>query len=369
MSVRLRKDRRRFLQSTGALVATGALPTVGWADAGSPAYLSAARRPNGDYVLCGLGPTGAIRFEVPLPDRGHAAAAHPKRPLAVAFARRPGAFALVIDCALGLETARLQAPIGRHFYGHGAFDPTGRYLYTGENAFESGDGVIGVWDAAHAFERIGEFASGGVGPHELLFDVSAPRLVVANGGVQTHPDSGRAKLNLPTMRPNLTYLDASSGTLIRRVEPPAELTLNSVRHLTQRDDGLVGIAMQWQGDPADAPPLLATHDFGDGALRLLTTRREEQIQLRGYGGSVAFSSDGRSLALTSPRGGRLHVYDVENGSLMKAHAITDVCGVAASSEGLIATDGAGGVTSIGKTIAPRQLGSHSLAWDNHLVKL
>jgi hypothetical protein len=37
------------------------------------------------------------------------------------------------------------------------------------------------------------------------------RLVVANGGILTDPGSGRAKLNIATMRPNLSYLDATSA--------------------------------------------------------------------------------------------------------------------------------------------------------------
>ena len=56
----------------------------------------------------------------------------------MAFARRPGTFALVIDCAEGREVARLHTPEGRHFYGHGAFTPDGGLLFTTENAIEDG---------------------------------------------------------------------------------------------------------------------------------------------------------------------------------------------------------------------------------------
>jgi len=51
--------------------------------------------------------------------RGHDAAAQPTRPEAVAFARRPGRFALVIDCRNGDVTARLLAPQGRYFHAMG----------------------------------------------------------------------------------------------------------------------------------------------------------------------------------------------------------------------------------------------------------
>ena len=87
--------RRSFL---AGLLAAASAPSLSWADAGSPAYLAAAKEPSGTYALFGLAASGQDVFRIALPDRGHAAAAHPPAPEAVAFARRPGTFALVIDC-------------------------------------------------------------------------------------------------------------------------------------------------------------------------------------------------------------------------------------------------------------------------------
>ena len=42
--------------------------------------------------------------------------------------------------------------------------------------------------------RIGELASFGVGPHEVVLMPDGATLVVANGGIRTHPDRDRAKL-------------------------------------------------------------------------------------------------------------------------------------------------------------------------------
>lgn len=115
-------NRRQFI---AGLLATGLTPVPSWADAGSPAFLSAALRDDGTYVLCGISDAMQVLFQIPLPARGHAAAAHPTRPLAVAFARRPGRFAQVLDCSTGQPTATLDAPRGHHFYGHGAFSQDG----------------------------------------------------------------------------------------------------------------------------------------------------------------------------------------------------------------------------------------------------
>ena len=240
----MRVGRRTLMRAAVAATATGALPRLSWADAGAPTYLSAAKLMSGAYALIGLSDTARVRFALPLPGRGHAAAAHPTQPLAVAFARRPGTFALVIDCVSGGVRATLTAPPGRHFYGHGAFDAEGALLLTAENDFERGVGRVGVWSVEEDFRRIDEFSSGGVGPHEVVVDRGSGRLIAANGGIQTHPESGRAKLNLPTMRPNIAYLDASTGEILDVIEPSAALRKNSLRHLAARGDGLIAVARE-----------------------------------------------------------------------------------------------------------------------------
>ena len=147
---------------------------------------------------------GAITFRIDLPGRGHAAAAHPNRPEAIAFARRPGTFAIILDCLSGKPVNLVEAPPNRHFCRHGAYSADGELLFTTENDFSQSLGVVGVWDASKGYVRIGEMSSGGVGPHDMHLMADGQTLVVANGGIETHPDSGRTKLNLQTMRPNLS---------------------------------------------------------------------------------------------------------------------------------------------------------------------
>lgn len=106
------------------------------------------------------------------------------------------------------------------------------------------------------YKRIGEFASGGIGPHDIAWTGDGT-LVVANGGIETHPDSGRTKLNIPTMRPNLSYI--RDRRVIEQTEMPSALRKNSIRHLSVRQDGLVAFAMQWQGDERDGVPLAGLH--------------------------------------------------------------------------------------------------------------
>ena len=196
-----------------------------------------------------------------LPDRGHAAAAHPERPEAVAFARRPGTFALVIDCPRGRGGAAAFA--GRPaFLRHGAFTADGALLFTAENAIAEGTGRLGIWDAADAYKRIGEVPTGGSGPHEVRLMPDGARFAVANGGIETDPASGGAELNLATMRSNLAYLDAGSGEVTDVLELPEALRLLSIRHIAAGRDGTLAAAMQWQGSALETPPLLAVRRPG-----------------------------------------------------------------------------------------------------------
>ena len=108
---------------------------------------------------------------------------------------------MVVDCARGRPIARLDPPSDRHLYGHGCFSADGTVLSTTGNDTTPLEGRITIWDPADGHARVGDIASGGIGSHEIVRLPETGTLVVANGGIATHPDSGRAPLNLPTMRP------------------------------------------------------------------------------------------------------------------------------------------------------------------------
>lgn len=354
--------RRQFL---AGLLAAGAVPRVGWADAGSPAFVAAAQEPNGDHALFGITATGQDCFRVPLPARGHAAAAHPVAPEAVAFARRPGTYALVIDCARGEIAARLSTVAGREFNGHGAFSLDGNTLFTSEVIAETGEGRIGLWSRAAGYRRIGEFASGGIGPHEIRRLPGSEILVVANGGIRTGPGD-REKLNLDTMAPNLTYVDPT-GEIQQQLALSPQMHRASIRHIAISAKGRVAFAMQWEGQTDDAPPLLGLHRMGEPAPTLASAPQEIHAGLRGYAGSVAVFDSGTKFAISSPKGGRVHIFDA-NGSFVSEISRADVCGLASQGALLVMTDGFGTVLA-SRDGQPVWHQRATRAWDNHLVTL
>ncbi|MFQ6551705.1 DUF1513 domain-containing protein [Aestuariibius insulae] len=348
-------SRRGFVAGLSALAA----PVPGWAAVGSPVALSGARRPDGSFALTGLRQDGSLAFTIPLPARAHAGAAHPTRAEAVVIARRPGTFALVLDCAQGIVRRQLEAPEGRHFYGHAAFSEDGALLFTTENDYASGAGRIGVWDRRLGYARIDEFPSGGIGPHEII-RIGGGRLAVANGGIRTHPKTGREKLNLDKMQPNLTIL-RNSGSILQQVQPKAHQ--NSLRHIAADRQGRIAVGFQWQGDPFDAPPLVALYE--DGTLTDLTPDIEQMRNLGAYIGSVSTHSAG--IAVSAPRSGRVALLG-QNGTVIVSQHAPDICGLCRTTDQTLATDGNGRIYRLDDTGLTR-LAEHPLAFDNHLVPL
>lgn len=354
--------RRGFLAT---VFAASALPGLTWADAGSPAYLAAAKAADGSFALAGLTAEGMQSFVLPLPARGHAACGHPTLPQAVVFARRPGTYALVIDCAAGQIAARLEAPEGHHFYGHGVFSAEGDRLFTTENDIATNQGRIGVWAAQEGYRRIGDFASGGIGPHDILRLPGRDVLAVANGGIITALNDDRTKLNIDTMQPNLTYLSLT-GEVRETVTLAPEMHKNSIRHLAVRSDGLIGFAMQWEGPPIQTPPLLGLHAMG-GDVVLAAAPDDLQPKLANYIGSIAFDQAGSTLGLTSPKGSVVALFTAD-GQYTQLLDRPDVCGIGAGRDGFMITDGYGGIAEItnGKITA---LTTAAQAWDNHLIAI
>jgi uncharacterized protein len=346
-------QRRAFLASLAATCSPG----MGWSEVGKPAFLAAGKQGE-DFFLHGLSASGASLFQIPLPGRGHAAAAHPTRAEAVAFARRPGTFALVIDCGTGSVQHRLAPPEGQQFNGHGAFSADGALLMTSEVVADTSEGRIGLWDTRD-YSRVSDWPSHGIGPHDIRL-MPDGRLAVANGGIRTDPVD-RAKLNLETMRPNLALLSAD-GILVDQIELP-DLAQNSIRHLALSGQ-TIAFAMQWEGDPAEPVPLLGLWTPGS-VPRLCEPAPAEAYTLQGYAGSVAATAS--RIVITSPRGGAAMVFGAD-GTPVVTHHRADLCGAARLGRDFVLTDGLGALWQADDT-GLKALGTGLTQWDNHLVAL
>ena len=319
-------------------------------------FASAYKDRQGAHGIAFLDQDGAMVARHLLPDRGHGFASHPQAGWLVAFARRPGNFAVALDRNNAREPVVFHTPADRHFYGHGAFSADGRLLYAAENAFGTGDGVLGIYDVTNGFARIAEFPSHGVGPHEILLMPDAKTLCVANGGIRTHPDSGRQKLNLPTMTSSMAFIDLESGSLRSSHSLPDTLRRLSLRHMAADAHGQVWIGGQYEGDAMDLPPVLARLN-PDAGLHTVDLPDDVRVEFGMYVGAVAASNDGNLLAITSPKSGRLLTLDAQSGKVLASIERPGVCGVHASASGFISS------TETGEFARQK----HDLLWDNHIA--
>jgi len=294
------------------------------------------------------------------------------------LARRPGVWMQLGELAGGTLQREIRVPADRHLFGHGVFSADGAQFYTTESDFAdmSGDsGLLVEWQvqgsgSSATLLRQREFPTHGVGPHELLLHPDGDTLIVANGGIRTHPANDRENLNVDTMQPSLAYFDRHSGALLEQHWMPAEFHQSGIRHLDVNASGLVVLGMQFEGEPFIPAPLLATHRRGE-APRFITAPPELQPQMKQYVGSVRFDSGGRYFVASCPRGNLLTFWDADTGSFLQSARARDGCGVAAVADGFVFSTGTGrlGHVDLASGAAhdyAAEAALEQLFWDNHM---
>lgn len=317
-------DRRSLLLGSVLVLCARSRVLAGVAgDGAAPALVSACRQSDGRYALVLLSMDGVVLREIGLSDRGHDIAVDRVRGRAVAFSRRPGAFAVAFATDGGGEPHVFAAREDRTFSGHGIFSRDGRLLYATENDNETGDGLLGIYDTAN-WRRVGEMATHGIDPHEVILLSDGGTLAVANGGIEM---SGREKLNIAAMEPSLVFLDAGSGEMTAQHRLPPQLNQLSIRHIAADAHGQVWFGGQWEGALTASPELIGRASV-DRPLTLIETPQPRGTELKGYIGSVAISGDGQMLAAAAPRAGKTLFIDTESGAVVAETVLPDGCGIA-----------------------------------------
>ncbi|MBB1517778.1 DUF1513 domain-containing protein [Aquipseudomonas guryensis] len=360
-------QRRAFLGLAGAALAASALG--GWqlvSHGPQPLLLSARDDSDGQHYAVGYRLDGSKAFATLVKERCHDVVPHPSLPLAVFVGRRPSRESYLIDTRDGRLLQTLSAATDRHFYGHGLFHQAGELFYSTENdTSEPGRGVLGVYRLQHnQLQRIGEHATHGIGPHQLLWLPGGESLVVANGGIRTEADS-RVMMNLQAMEPSLVLMQRD-GTLLSKEQLPQQM--NSVRHLAVASDGTIVSGQQYEGDPLDAVPLLAIKRPGQ-PFQPFPLGEAQRAAMNQYTASLAIHNDLRLLALTAPRGNRFFIWNLDSSDLLLDAPLPDCAGVGAVSEGFVVTSGQGRCRLYdcrGPQIVAQPLQLPAGLWDNHL---
>lgn len=358
-------DRRDFLRGAGAAFFAALSPAAHAAVLDTDAvFATSFLDRSGNYGAAILSERGKILHAVTLPQRGHDIAFDRVSRRSVVFARQPGTFALVFDHSGRNEPLAIASVSGRHFFGHGAFSEDGALLYATENDFDAAAGMIGVYDVRDRFARIGEFPTHGVGPHEVLLCPDGKTLAVANGGIETHPDYGSAKLNIATMKPSLVFLDRRTGDLLEKHELSNDLHQLSIRHMDFDANGGLWFGCQYEGPGRDRPPLVGCARRGSD-LAMLDMPEKTLSAFRNYIGSVAANPKAGTVAVSSPQGNLFAVIDVARKSVVETRDLTEVCGLAPDGNGFFATTGRGDlvVPGAGMRTDPAHV------WDNHMLRI
>ena len=307
-------------------------------------------------VLAVRGNTLRVLSAIALPTRAHGLLLEPGGSV-LAAARRPGDWLLRWVPASGAAQWFWSAP-DRRFTGHLLRDPAGRGLYSAETVLASGQGRIAVRDA-RTLALQAEWLTHGIDPHQFIVDADGS-LLVANGGVPTLPETGRAKHDLDRMDASLVRLDGRSGALLGQWRL-ADARL-SIRHLVRDAAGTVGIALQAEHDDAQAKanaPVLAL--FDGQALRTA----ELPQALAGYGGDIAATADG--FAIGVPRAGGVAHWR-RDGQWVGFTPLAEACALAAV-DGGIWVGGRDQVMACAGADEPRRLDLAALRLDNHWLAL
>lgn len=368
-------NRRTFLLlatagTFGAAIGVSALMKQAAAAPADPHLLySASDNPAGGHFLTRLDMRNGQMQSVAVPVRGHAVL-----PLTdgrvLLFGRRPAFECAVVAFGKG-NAAPVKATAERHFDGHGCLSTNGDVLFTTENAYDDKRGVLGIRDS-QTFQHIGEYDTYGLDPHDVQLMPDGKTLVVANGGIEQHPDFGRRKLNLDTMQPSLVYIDAANGKKIDEYRLPDRYL--SIRHLIATADGDVGVALQYEGDLYRNQPasLVAWQEKG-GDLQLLDISPADVARFNGYMADLAYDPEQHILAVSSPRGNHTSFWSTRERRFLHAHPLPEPSGVAFLAEQgkFLVSDATGGIHTFPSTPQPASASLlHQFPdkhWDNHLV--
>lgn len=352
-------DRRSFVKMAGAAWVAALAPPGAFAlERADAVFASAFMAQDGSYGVATLTETGEIVERRLLPARAHGMTFSPVSRRAVAFARRPGTYAMIFASDGTAEPVVITSAEGRHFFGHGCFSADGRLLYATENDFSANRGMVGIYDGRRDFTRIGEFPTYGIGPHDMTLAADGRTLAIANGGIETHPDFGRTKLNLDRMEPSLALVDAATGALIEKHVLPPHLNRLSTRHVDIGADGRVWFACQYEGARNDLPPLVGHFAKGED-LTFVDLPERTTAALANYVGAIAVNRQEGLVGLTSPKGNVAVTLNAKTGAVLKEEPVADAAGIAAAKHGFAVSSYRGLFEERGSPVA----------WDQHIVRL
>nr|MBV6630423.1 DUF1513 domain-containing protein [Oceanococcus sp. HetDA_MAG_MS8] len=324
--------------------------------------VSCVRKTSGGYAVVAFDPvTAEVYWDCLLPARGHAIAVSPGGDHLAVFARRPGQWVWIIAAQDGRLLRTLAVPNKAQFNGHGLFAADGQQVWVSATSYAThgqprGEILQFDWGRARLEQR---WSSAGLDPHECALHGDC--LVVANGGYAEQYANGDDKRLVAEQPPNLAWLDAATGG-VKRIDTLADPKL-SIRHLDVGPQG-VFVGFQHADGPLAQTPLLG-RARSNGPLVMLEPPVEGWEAWYGYVLSVHLQANKGQVLATSPRSGRMGVWDALSGAALQSRPLADVSGVAAQGDSWWASSGHGVIAGASQE---RYL-MPNWQFDNHMVAI
>ena len=358
--------RRDFLKSS--LFVGGSLlfpSSFVWAQGRSKYLTSAIRQLDGNYGLAIVDMKTRDYKVISLKHRCHSMCFSKINEEILFFDRRPGEYIYVVDGASANIRKTIVSPNDRRFYGHGCFSVDEKKLYVPANNLETLDGVVLVYDVVNDYSLIGEFSSGGIGPHEIVRHPLKDILYICNGGLKTHPDSGREILNLETMSSNLTVISLEAPQLQETFL--IQSSKLSLRHIDINSNGDAVIGVQDKDFfPDENKSLVAFYSANNKTLEVEEVSGMVFTEVSGYVASVAVDSNSHYAVSTCPKGDIVILWNFKEKRIIEIYDFKEASGACFDSERneFIVTSGQGHVIKI-KNEKVEEFQKFPFQWDNH----
>jgi hypothetical protein len=364
-------SRRKFLlaSASATALAAGGVLLSSQRRAHADTLLSAFEDARGDQYVGGLSLSDERVFGARVPTRAHGCAINPTDPNRVLFfARRPGTQAFELDRSTMRVRTVFTTREGQHLAGHGAYSSNGEWILTPEHDYQRVRGLVVVRDA-RTFAVVAEINTHGIDPHELAWLPDGRTLLVANGGIMTHPRTFRRKLNISTMDPSLCVLDAGSGECKEQWRLPDHLL--SIRHVAMTSDGTTAVGLQYEGKKEQTPGIVALYRPGKN-FRLLTAPAQETQRFAGYVASVAISETHDLIAAACPYGGGVACWSLRDERYLGFIAASETYGLSRVADGsILASQRDGTALDLDETRLRSQFlkieSLQPIRWDDHWV--
>ncbi|GAA3932238.1 DUF1513 domain-containing protein [Litoribacillus peritrichatus] len=283
--------------------------------------------------------------------------------------RRPGKKAVICDL-LSQKVMEIAAPSGQHFYGHAALDGKGNAWFT-ENDFQNGKGLITCRSENVSGAVSNVIDLNGIGPHELKFLSDGRHVVVGLGGIETHPDFPRKKLNLESMKSELLLVDTATSEVIHRLSPPNPQL--SLRHLDVAQDNTVVVGAQFQGPKYEQFPLVYWYAPGQ-ALTAFDAPLAVWQSMNQYIASVTINPVKQEVVVSCPRANAVHLFSLKDHQWKSSYRLQDPGGVSVDSNGhYLVSCGTGNILCLSSNndvlALEQQYTVSDTRWDNHMDRV